>query len=190
MPRGEANKRLFQAGKQSRFKDERLAEDRRAWLKTFIGQFILRIQPKDEDDKESYGDSVILVIPRPSGRPVFLNLTNLTSQELSLMKQFFDTVFDLAEPLCAERDRIAQNAFDNGDDSHIRLYRSVPDLIVREGTIGKHGEVLRDRLANVSTGRERHVNPSIGFRGVRDEVVAEQPPEQESEDDGSQDHKS
>jgi hypothetical protein len=183
MPRGADAQRKFKAGRTSKFREERMSEDRRAWLKTFVGQFILKISPREEDDPSEYGDSVWLVIPRPNSRPVMLNLTALTHEELKLTRQFFNAVFDIAEPLCMDRDKVAQDAFDQGDDSHIRLYRSVPELIVRKGTVGAHGQVLRERLANVASGPEQHVDPSRAFRDDSDDVATEAPADDRPEDD-------
>ncbi len=36
-----------------------------------------------------------------------------------------------AEPVVAERDRVAKEAFDNGDDSNERVYRAPPTKVVR-----------------------------------------------------------
>jgi hypothetical protein len=121
------------------------------------------------------------------------NLTALTHEELLAMRELFNFAFDLAEPVILLRDRIAQDAFDKGDDSFIRVYRQAPQLIIREGTIRQDGESLRERPDNFLDGDfpeaeevEEVRSSSGGVRGAGNELASGESAEIEPKNNESQ----
>lgn len=122
-----------------------LSRNRWGWAKVYFGQFILFADYfSDEDGNETDNVSDLkLIYPIPNRPPVSWNLTALTEDELMAVKHLFDTAFELALPIVRERDKEAQDALDNGDDSHSRVYRQVPQLVYREGSIGEYRKSLQ-----------------------------------------------
>jgi hypothetical protein len=111
----------------------KMSDTRRAWLKTAIGQFvILEYGTGDEDHDKEHGPTVKLHLPRPGRPPVNFNLTALTAEELKLTREFFNLLFDMAEPIVDLRDKVAHDALADGDDSYARVYRAVPQFVIRK----------------------------------------------------------
>lgn len=121
-----------------------------------------------------YGEDVSISLYGKSVR-FQLPLTTLTSEELAACKQIFDMAFANAQPIVAERDRIAQEALDEGDDSYSRIYRAVPTLLVREGQKWEHYPRLRrgsdwvEPVDNYEKVRILNVRPSSSDLPERDE---------------------
>jgi hypothetical protein len=149
-----------------------MSENRYAWLRTVIGQFVIMHYPDDplnatDEDSEGdneYGPTVRLILPRQSGPPLRYNFTALTFEELKMTREFFNLLFDLAEPVVRERDRMAQDAFDAGDDSFARIYRQVPQYVVRGRKGGADGQGIRDRPSDDAGGPPRDGDPADGVR--------------------------
>src|SRR3954454_4710994 len=82
----------------------KMSGSRFAWLRTAIGQFvILRYEDPQEDEDPESGPTIRLFLPRPGARPVQYNLTALTEEELKLTREFFNLLFDLADPIVKQR---------------------------------------------------------------------------------------
>lgn len=62
---------------------------------------------------------------------ISMQLSNLTMEELTAFKKFWELAFELAEPVVTERDRLAAEALERGDDSHPRIFRQKPVFAVR-----------------------------------------------------------
>jgi hypothetical protein len=111
-----------------------MSKDRFAWLRVHIGNFIImKYDETPEGEVDELGPNVILFIPRPNTRDLALHLTALTESELDATEEFFKLLFDLARPTVQERDRVAKDALEKGDDSFTRVYRADPQFIVRKG---------------------------------------------------------
>ena len=99
-------------------------------ISTMIGA-----KPYDEDqdfDAEALNFDTVEV--RVNNRTT-LRLTQLTVPELTALRDTFLDSVDLAMPICAELDRVAQVAAESGDDEGIpllRAYRAAPAYIIRE----------------------------------------------------------
>ena len=169
-----------------------MSENRLIWLRTVLGQMVIMRyekgkQQEEEDvaeDKER-GPTYLLVIPRPNARPVKLNITALTLEELELTRQFFNRLFDLAEPIVKHRDKVAEDAAAEGDDSYARIYRQVPQFIDRAGEISEHDQRLLDGLEDVSDG-SGDGDRSEGLRGSGDVLAPEEQESGRPQDDGSE----
>lgn len=77
---------------------------------------------------------VITVEPPTKG----IVLTALTMEELQVLRDFFMASFDLAEPIVAELDLQAQEAYEIGGDDFERLYRATPVFVVRTRAFSEH----------------------------------------------------
>jgi hypothetical protein len=95
---------------------------------------------------------LVMIQVKGRRRPIFWNLSAMTEQELEVTRQFFNNAFDLAEPVARERDKVAADAFANGDDSYHRIYRQVPQFIVRERQGRADSESVLDGSEDVPPG--------------------------------------
>lgn len=144
--------RKFRPGARTkRYTEGKMSPNRLAWLGTYIGQFVLMYyrtpeETEDSDHVESEpGPTLRLMLPQQRGRAFIFNITALTHVELLKLKELFDMMFEIAEPIVKERDQAAQDAFQRGDDSFVRLYRPVPRLVVRPRTLTADGEGVLQR---------------------------------------------
>lgn len=150
-------------GKRATTVDGRMSDRRVAWLEFLFGKVIVRqFLPEDETDQElreyaeenQVGPTVIVQmdIGRTGRRPIYLNLTALTAEELQGFRDVMNFAFDLAEPVARDRDEVARRAKEAGDDSYARVYRSVPQFIVRDGKVIPYGEGVQDGSDDVPGG--------------------------------------
>jgi hypothetical protein len=178
----------------------KLGDSRVMWLRVAVSQFVLQRYTKSKaqleaeaelgeeleappDDPE-YGPTYLLVIPRQGARPVKLNMTALTEEELKLTRHFFNELFDLVEPIVRYRDKVANDAFAEGDDSYARIYRQVPQFIVRSGSLREDDQRILDGSQDIPTGTGGDDTADGGVRGVRDELAPGEPDEGGSKDLG------
>lgn len=182
-----------QGRKPSIFREGYMSENRIMWLETFIGQFVVLMYPegfRDESDdvpaiKTEPGPTIRLMIPGKTRQPVYFTFTALTSEELASLRELFNRMFDMVEPIVEHRDKAAQDAYDQGDDTITRLYRQVPRLIVREGAIREHSISLRERPSGPPAGHGTDGSDDGGLRGGGSDVVDEPPSGERAEDDQS-----
>lgn len=147
--------------RQPRFQPgfNRLSDTRISWLRTqATGQIAINVS-SPEQRKEHYGDkvgsevgdSVTLTQYVPGrNRPLTWDLTGMTTEELEATRKFFDFLFDLADPIVRERDKVANEALAEGDDSYSRVYRESPTLVVRERQERSDSQGVHDGPENVS----------------------------------------
>lgn len=172
-PGHRSNPQLMGTGKMS--------ENRYAWIRLTIGQFVIMLEP----DEAEVGTSVRLIQPRPGARSVISNITALTVEELDAMEQFFKLLFDTARPVVVARDKAAQDALDQGDDSHARSYRQPPQFVVRERALREHNEgvpVGPDGVPPVAQGAD----PDGAVRGTGDGMAEQPSSDRGPQDDGPQ----
>lgn len=100
------------------------------------------------------GMSYVLYLSHPTGRgkPIAWNLSAMTAAELEVMRDFFNLAFDLADPVTRERDKVAHEAFEQGDDSFARVYRGLPDFVKRQGPQRENNESIHDGLESTPEG--------------------------------------
>lgn len=181
-------KRQFKAGHRDNAQlrgTGKMSENRFAWVRVAIGQFtIMKFEPEETDDDKDLGASVVLFIPRPGSRGISYDMTALTSEELKVVREFFNMLFDEAEPVVSDRDRIANEALAAGDDSHARVYRQVPQFVVRKRPQRKDSEGVHDGSQNISSGDRGAGDPDCGVGRVSDELADCQSKEAGTEDDG------
>src|ERR1700752_5336389 len=77
--------------------------------------------PEEEDTPP--GHRIVFMQAGRSGNLSVL-LPALTTAELQAMRKFFNDAFDMAEPVCREMDRRAQEAQERGDGVYARSYRA------------------------------------------------------------------
>lgn len=191
-------RRRFQS--PQRFRGGRFSKNRLAWLHCVMGQFVV-MKDYDVDELEKiqldpeWGATYRLLIPRAGTRPVALNFTAMTHEEFVAFRKLFDLICELAEPVILERDRIAQDAFDKGDDSFNRSYRQIPQLVIREGALGADDQGVHDGPDDLPDGdlseaeevEEVRVSDG-GVRGAGDELApGEQEPPEPQDDESAPD---
>jgi hypothetical protein len=154
----------YQPGQRKRQYGEnhKIAETRAAWVNTEATKAVILLG----EDKGS-GPDVVLFLPRPGRIPdVAINLTNLTEPELTALSDLFEAAFIWARPVVRQRDKEADDAWQNGDDSYSRSYRPLPTVVYRKRPEYEHGESVRERLEGVpeGSGGER-ADLARGIRG-------------------------
>lgn len=144
----------------------KLSSDRVAWLRTVPTNQIsisvvdpIGVLDKEDPDfeqkaaKSEKGDNVLLFVTVPGRRnPLTWNISAMTSEELEAARKFFNHLFDLADPIVRERDKVAKDAYDKGDDSYTRSYRQLPQLVIRQGQESRHSESLHDGPSDAPSG--------------------------------------
>lgn len=100
-------------------------------------QMVLQIMEKSSPfASQEDGKDVNIYIKSGRGS-AGLNLTGLTRDELDAVGAIMMTALSLAEEVCEERDRLAlereEHGEDDGGDYLWRIYRRVPELLVRNG---------------------------------------------------------
>lgn len=115
-------------------------EGRFAWAHFFAGaitvseydEVVVDEEGRERPNPHRPGKSISLMMASSHARSgLKWILTNFTHEELMALSEIFNLACDLAEPVVLERDRLAREAFENGDDSHERVYRSPPTKVVR-----------------------------------------------------------
>jgi len=177
--------RNFRPGRrdgQSPYGNRQLSEDRYAWVRTFLGQFVILLDTSAED-----GDlNVTIYHPREKRAAVALGLTELTTEELDAMQELFNKAFELARPTTRRRDEIADEAFQRGDDRYARSYREPPQLVYRQRTLDKHSEGVQQRPAPVPAVTWGGLPSDFGeLRESSDEVAEQHEGGSQSQDDGT-----
>lgn len=140
-------------------------------------------KPNERDPEEhAYaqnepGYSIRLMFMR-YGRNMSLALTSLTLDELVAFEEAVKLAISLARPVVELRDKAANEAFDEGNDSFARLYRAIPKVTVRERYVREYGGSILDGSSDALAGLRRavHANERIqplegGLRGGGDELA-------------------
>jgi hypothetical protein len=162
-----------------------MSENRAAWVRTATGVLAYqRYLPGEEDHDKELGPNIVLYIPVPGRRPTTINLTAMTLPELEAVKEFLDFIIEEARPVVAERDRIANEAYEQGDDSFVRVYRDAPQLIIRSRYEHKQHQGVPDGSEDVSAGSGGDGSPDHRSRRDGDELVDGEPQPSSTEDDG------
>lgn len=128
-----------------------------------------------DDSPEEPGDNIILSFDN-SYKKLGLNLTKYTKDELDKLKEIIDLAFDLAEPIVLGRDRVAEEAAQNGEDIFYRRHRSAPSFSVFQRTIREYLQGVPNRPKDVLGGdgsgdgaeRAEPGRPGGGSSGVVD----------------------
>jgi hypothetical protein len=125
----------------------KIGPHRKRWVRTDNIEFIHYEVPDGESEhgegaREGWGEthSVSMIARRGNSYYLTINLSEMTSEELLAIKDFFNKVFDEAQEICQRRDTLAREAYESGDDSDYRLYRSVPAVVERERKGAQHGQ--------------------------------------------------
>lgn len=87
---------------------------------------------KEDVKSGEEGPEVIMGFSR-DGELMYMNLTSLTHRELQALKEFMNIAVANAQDIVIRRDEAAQEALENGDDSFVRIYRRIPEIVIREG---------------------------------------------------------
>jgi hypothetical protein len=178
----------YKPGTREKYTDSgKMSENRYAWVRTILGQMVLyRHVEEPLANEPTVGDTLQLMMPRPGGRAISMNFSALTLAELEAIREFFNLLFDLATPVVKARDKVAQDAFDAGDDSYARIYRQVPQLIIRKGPVGQHRQGVHDGPEDAAAGDEHDGDLDGGLRGRSAGVAPVEEEDPGTEVDGSE----
>lgn len=144
-------------------KTSKVSENKLAWVKlsnvtiSFFrqgGEFFEGL-PEGSPQVEQYreftegdGDQIVLTVDTHKSL-VSIPLSELTAGELRVLGNFMNTAINQALPVAEARDRISQEVLnDYDDDSNTRVYRGVPELLVRKGKGGEYNQGVWERLAS------------------------------------------
>lgn len=193
-------KRLYRPGsRHTKYRGTGKQSDNRfAFARTALGQMVGLIHnnheesdpladPEQEPITPEYGPEIFLILPQPNRAAVKWHLTKLTLDELKVTRQLLNLLFDLAEPICDERDRIANHAYENeGDDSFLRVYRDVPQFVIRERALESNYKGVHFGFKDALERARRDDNSSGRLRRSRDELANSESKDSVSQDNGQE----
>lgn len=166
-------------GMKKRERDGLMSESRWAWVRNVIGQFVILVNPTEGKPEDL---TIRLFHPIPNRPSMDWNLTAMTEQELLLFKELIDLAFEWALPVVRNRDKEAADAFAEGDDSHARVYRQVPQLVIRKRPESEYREGVSKRSGIIPGLTGGAIDPDEQLRGSGD-VLSELDPEDSSPSD-------
>lgn len=179
--------------------EDKMSENRLVWVRTVMGQAVLMyygrgVDPESDEpvsekrrkELDDMGPSVRLFLPRPNARTIIFDITSLTLDELVKLREFYNLLFDLAEPSVRLRDKVAQDAFNNGDDSYTRSYRPLGEAVVRQRSLGVDSKSVQNRLDSFLERTGGYRSNQGGVRVLSSELANSKPEEGSTKDDGSQ----
>lgn len=179
--------RRYRPGGNKRYIAGKLSDDCVAFCRVFWGSFKLYVKTKEKetDTPSEAGPNVVLMFTPDQKPMISVDMTALTQQELVVLGEFFEFAGGLIQSLIRHRDEEAARAYAEGDDTFIRSYRPVPQLVVRDGPLGQHSEGLLIGPEGIpgKLGRELAAR-RLGR--VRDDLAGEQPEGSVTEDNDPQ----
>lgn len=130
-------------GRRGKWEKDRIPAQRVAWAEFFSGKIAVNqyvevrdtsVPTEEQEALPELGMSVSLLISSQfEHRNIKLIPTNLTGDELDALEKVLLHAIALARPTVELRDKLAEEALKNGDDSNERIYRGVPTFVVRPG---------------------------------------------------------
>jgi hypothetical protein len=169
--------------RRNAYRPSKISDNRARWVKVVNSEYVV-YENKHDPERDEVGSNIILSIRSNRMKtPANINLTALTLEELRAIRELLTITLDRAEPICAERDKVADNAFQSGDDTNARSYRAAPFVVDRTRSIGEHGPGVRVRPAAVPDGTAGDDGGDDGSE--RSDVAQPAPPDVGAEDDGT-----
>ena len=116
-----------------------ISKRRQLWTDICLGTFALVRVPAEERKEWSAeyplepGDDIIMELPGPGDTYFQLDITRLSALELDYIEAFFARAIAAARPIVERRDENAEQQRHDGIDTNPRIYRQVPQFIVRQG---------------------------------------------------------
>jgi hypothetical protein len=164
--------------------NHQIQENRFAWVQVENMKYLILV---GNEEKSESGPDVVLFRPMAGRLPDHvMNLTNLTEPELMALKELFDSAFEWALPVVKLRDKEANDAYEQGDDSYIRSYRAVPTVVYRKRPQFEYREGVLDGSEDVSPSvGSRGTDLDGGVRGAGSGMAEHDPNESEPEDYGT-----
>lgn len=145
----------------------KMHDTRKAWVNLPKCDVIMFVG--DNKDKYHYDEDTppVRIEFRVPGRrsSMLISLTNMTSVELDKFEEFMLHAINRARPIVKDLDRIAQEAYENGDDGFERLYRPLPIFVDRERSESEHGQGVQSG----SEGSDVEYDDSAGDSGPDDD---------------------
>ena len=176
--------RLYVPGRRSR--GGKMSDDRAAWVKVVFADGNIYIKQWSDEEKElgipEYGPNVVFMLTSNRGQRLTFDVTSLTLAELEALKNFFGLMWELAEPIIRRRDEVAKDEQEKGNDAFVRIYRAVPQLVIRDRIVEAHKQGILNGFEDATGADERTGDSSTTARDSGPSLA-----EQVSEDRSSQD---
>jgi hypothetical protein len=134
-------KRKYKPG-TSPDKRGRVAESRVLWTRITDLEVVMYRKPPFEDSPE-LGNGIDIALSSPRQRQLSLRLTQWTREELESVRMVINRAFDEAAPICTQRDKVAQEEWEAGNDPYLRIYRPTPHIVDRSGPKPEHGKGIQ-----------------------------------------------
>jgi hypothetical protein len=112
--------------------------------------FIAKTDVIDDTPNED-GDEIILSFDN-GHKKYGLNLSGYTEEELLLFKQILEIALKTAMPIVRDRDRVAREAAENGNDIFYRRHRGTPNLSIIPRKVRQYAEGVPDGPQDVLGG--------------------------------------
>ncbi|AKJ71753.1 hypothetical protein TIN2_63 [Tsukamurella phage TIN2] len=138
------------------------------WTKAYRYAFTTYVRP---NSTRNYGVDVDLFIEAEGRRVIQVKLTSLTEEELVAIKRVIDVAFEASLDSVKARDKIAEEALQDGDTSLGRIFRDPPVIWRREG-----GTAFEDTLEFLPTGwlGRSSIDPSQQERSIASRAKQEE----------------
>jgi hypothetical protein len=178
--------RRYRPGGNKRYSAGRISDDCVAFIRVYWGSIKLYVKPKTNEPKDrptEPGPNVVLLLTPDQKPSISMELSALTQRELVELGKFLEFTGGLVQSLIRHRDEVAARAYAEGDDSFVRSYRPVPQLVVRDGALAQYSESLLIGPEGIPGELGRGL-AARGLRGVRDDLAGEAPTGAVSEDNG------
>lgn len=187
-------RRISKSAQPGYYARKEFQKDRDAWAHVNGNEFTLFIGSGDEetdDYLETPGTPSVRVGVRHDARMTFVDLSSLTSDELEVVRLFWERAISTARPICKKLDDIAESTDwdtdnDINDDTLMRKYRPAPGLVVRTGRQLGHDPCVLDGPS--TDGSLAELESEHGAAGDADrEVHHREPAELGASDDAAED---
>lgn len=135
-------------------------------------------------DHSRGGQRVILSITHGVNKTVRIDLTALTYPELLALRETINIATEVAEPICQSLDnKAAEKMNHDGDDSDERIYRPLPTVVVRKGTLREYDQGILDRRKDVLSGVQYQLLPGGRPKGFGSNLDNREEDDSVAEDD-------
>lgn len=151
-------------------RSRRMAEERVAFFQSILGTMSIYLNTAGSADRDQTPSIVVLYGSDDKRYPYKHVITSMTAEELAHYKEFINLAIEMAEPVVAERDRIAAEAMAEGDDSYGRVYRQPSRIVVRPRLLGPDDHSLMNRLIEKLRGSPHVVIDTNKFGNRRTEM--------------------
>lgn len=147
-----------------------MAEERVAFFQSVLGTMSIYLNTAGSAERDQTPSIIVLYGSDNKKFPYKHAITSCTAAELAHYKEFINMAIEMAEPIVAERDKIAAEAMEEGDDSYGRVYRQPSRIVVRPRLLGPDDHSLMNVLIEKLRASVHVVVDANTFRNRRTEM--------------------